>query len=127
MSPASPFERRIRARLAELERSGLKRLLRAPSGGDLSSNDYLNLAADPRVAAAFADAAAREGVGSTGSRLLRGHRAAFERLESRFAAFKGTERAVYFSSGYLANLAVLATLPEAGRTTLSAAAQHPRR
>src|SRR4051794_9101558 len=120
----NPLERRIRARLAQLERAGLERTLQAPSGVDLSSNDYLNLAADPRVAAAFADAAVREGVGSTGSRLLRGHRAAFERLESRFAAFKGTERAVYFSSGYLANLAVLATLAGAGGTIHSDAPEH---
>src|SRR4051794_18506671 len=120
----NPLERRIRARLAQLERAGLERTLQAPSGVDLSSNDYLNLAADPRVAAAFADAVVRDGVGSTGSRLLRGHRAAFEQLESRFAAFKGTERAVYFSSGYLANLAVLATLAEAGDTIISDARNH---
>jgi 8-amino-7-oxononanoate synthase len=118
------LERRIRARLAQLERAGLERTLQEQAGIDLSSNDYLNLAADPRVAAAFAGAVAREGVGSTGSRLLRGHRAAFERLESRFAAFKGTERAVYFSSGYLANLAVLATLAEAGDTIISDARNH---
>jgi 8-amino-7-oxononanoate synthase len=122
--PASPLERRIRARLAQIEGAGLERTLREPSGVDLSSNDYLNLAADPRVAAAFAGAAARDGVGSTGSRLLRGHRAAFERLESRFAVFKRTERALYFSSGYLANLAVLATLAEAGDTIVSDARNH---
>jgi 8-amino-7-oxononanoate synthase len=124
MSAASRFERRLRARLAGLERAALGRTLHEPCGIDLSSNDYLNLAADPRVAAAFRDAVAREGVGSTGSRLLRGHRAVFERLESRFAAFKGTERALYFSSGYLANLAVLATLAEPGDTILSDACNH---
>jgi 8-amino-7-oxononanoate synthase len=124
MSPARRFERRIRARLAELERAGLQRRLHEPAGIDLSSNDYLNLAADPRVAAAFRDAATREGVGSTGSRLLRGHRAAFDRLESRFAAFKGTERALYFSSGYLANLAVLATIADHGDTIVSDACNH---
>jgi 8-amino-7-oxononanoate synthase len=124
MSPASRFERRIRARLAGLERAGLHRTLHQPSGIDLSSNDYLNLAADPRVAAAFREAAARDGVGSTGSRLLRGHRLAFEQLESRFAAFKGSERAIYFSSGYLANLAVLATLAEPGDTIVSDERNH---
>jgi 8-amino-7-oxononanoate synthase len=119
MSPASRFERRIRARLADLERAGQYRTLHEPSGIDLSSNDYLNLAADPRVVAAFHEALARDGVGSTGSRLLRGHRSAFDQLESRFAAFKGTDRAIYFSSGYLANLAVLATLADRGDTILS--------
>jgi 8-amino-7-oxononanoate synthase len=124
MSPDSRFERRLPARLAELERAGLGRTLHEPCGIDLSSNDYLNLAADPRIVAAFRDAAARDGVGSTGSRLLRGHRAAFARLESRFASFKGTERALYFSSGYLANLAVLATLAEPGDTIVSDACNH---
>src|SRR4029077_19139339 len=54
-----------------------------------------------------------EGCGSTGSRLLRGERDSFSDLERSFAVFKGTERSLYFSSGYLANLAVLTTLPEA--------------
>jgi 8-amino-7-oxononanoate synthase len=54
-----------------------------------------------------------EGCGSTGSRLLRGERDGFADLERSFAVFKGTERSLYFSSGYLANLAVLTTLPEA--------------
>jgi 8-amino-7-oxononanoate synthase len=123
MSPVNRFERRIRARLAELERAGLHRTLHEPCGIDLSSNDYLNLAADPRVTAAFCNAA-RDGVGSTGSRLLRGHRSGFDRLESHFAAFKGAERAIYFSSGYLANLAVLATLAERGDTIVSDARNH---
>src|ERR1051325_5598634 len=50
MSPASRFERRIHARRAGLERAGLRRTLHEPSGIDLASNDYLNLAGDPRVA-----------------------------------------------------------------------------
>ena len=90
--------------------------LRAPAGIDLSSNDYLGLAADPRVKQRADEAVA--------SRRLRQHRlaAAARRsrrrsplVESRFAQFKGTERALYFSSGYLANLAVLTTFPERGR------------
>ncbi len=59
------------------------------------------------------------GAGSTGSRLLRGERDCFTALEQRFAAFKGTERSLYFSSGYLANLAVLTTFPEVGDTIFS--------
>ncbi|MEI9813751.1 MAG: hypothetical protein WDO18_14375 [Acidobacteriota bacterium] len=57
----------------------------------------------------MAKAVCEGGAGSTGSRLLRGDREAFEAVEDRFARFKGTERALYFSSGYLANLAVLTT------------------
>lgn len=59
------------------------------------------------------------GAGSTGSRLLRGERDCFTALEQRFAEFKGTERSLYFSSGYLANLAVLTTFGEAGDTIYS--------
>jgi 8-amino-7-oxononanoate synthase len=124
MSQGSPLEARLRARLAALDEDGLRRTLRAPSGVDLSSNDYLNLSTDPRVVGRFQAAAARDGVGSTGSRLLRGHRDAFARLESRFAAFKGAARALYFSSGYLANLAVLATLAEPGDTIVSDERNH---
>jgi 8-amino-7-oxononanoate synthase len=113
MPGGNPLDLRIRARLDSLRESGLLRTLRPPSGADFSSNDYLNLAADPRVVHGFVSGAAREGCGSTGSRLLRGDRTVFAAVERRFAQFKGAERALLFSSGYLANLAVLATLAEA--------------
>lgn len=119
----NPLADRVRARLADLGSRGLLRRLRPPAGIDLSSNDYLGLAAHPRVVRAFA-AAAGAGCGSTGSRLLRGHREAFSAVERRFAAFKETERSLYFSSGYLANLAVLSTLPEAGDTVYSDELNH---
>ena len=64
------------------------------------------------------------GAGSTGSRLLRGERDCFTALEQRFAKFKGTDRSLYFSSGYLANLAVLTTFPEAGDTIFSDERNH---
>jgi 8-amino-7-oxononanoate synthase len=115
---------RVAARLRSLGDAGLRRRLQPPAGIDLSSNDYLGLARDPRVVRAFADAVTREGCGSTGSRLLRGDREAFQDLERRFAAFKGTDAALYFSSGYLANLAVLATLPERGDLILSDERNH---
>jgi 8-amino-7-oxononanoate synthase len=60
----------------------------------------------------MAEAVHEEGIGSTGSRLLRGEREAFAAVERRFAKWKGAERSLYFSSGYLANLGVLATLAE---------------
>jgi len=106
------LEQRLRARLLELERDGLLRTRRPPQGIDLSSNDYLGLSAHPLVKERMAAAVCSLGAGSTGSRLLRGERECFTQLEQRFAAFKGTERALYFSSGYLANLAVLTTFPE---------------
>jgi len=118
------FEIRLRRELAALEEHNLRRAPRPPSGIDLSSNDYLCLAAHPSVRRAMAEAAVREGCGSTGSRLLRGERECFRRLEARFAAFQGAERALYFSSGFLANLAVLSTFPQAGDTVFSDALNH---
>jgi 8-amino-7-oxononanoate synthase len=115
---------RLRQRLAEIEAGGLARSLCPPSGIDLCSNDYLGLARHPRLKQAMADAVLREGCGSTGSRLLRGERACFAQVERSFARFKGAERSLYFSSGYLANLAVLATFPEPGDVIFSDERNH---
>lgn len=108
------LEARIRGRLEELERNGLSRRLLPPTGIDLSSNDYLRFASHPALKERMAAAVMEEGCGSTGSRLLRGDRRCFSRIEQRFAAFKGTEAALYFGSGYAANLAVLSTFLEEG-------------
>ncbi len=115
---------RVRARVADLDSQGLLRTLRPPAGIDLSSNDYLGLAVHPRLTSRLSEAVERDGCGSTGSRLLRGHRERFAAIERRFARFKGTERSLYFSSGYLANLALLATLPEAGDVVYSDERNH---
>jgi 8-amino-7-oxononanoate synthase len=115
---------RIWDRLQTIQDDGLERTLRPPSGIDLSSNDYLGLSADPRVRQAMIDAVARDGVGSTGSRLLRGEREDFAGVERKFAAFKGADRALYFSSGYLANIAVLTTLAERGDVIFSDELNH---
>src|SRR5690349_13352686 len=98
MPAASSLEIRIRERLAELVAQGLLRSLSPPAGIDLCSNDYLNLSTHPAVTEAFREGVAREGCGSTGSRLLRGERDCFDRLEQRFARFKGTQRSLYFSA-----------------------------
>jgi len=118
------LEDRVRTRLADLRSQGLLRHPRPPSGLDLCSNDYLGLATHPSVVQRLGDALARDGCGSTGSRLLRGHRESFSAIERRFAALKRTERSLYFSSGYLANLAVLSTLPEAEDVVFSDAHNH---
>ena len=115
---------RIRERLHAIREGRLERSLRPPSGLDFSSNDYLGLSTHPRVVQAMVAAIEREGVGSTGSRLLRGEREAFAEIERRFAVFKGAERALYFSSGYLANLAVLTTFAEGGDVILSDSRNH---
>ena len=124
MPDTSELEARVRAHLAEIERAGLRRVLRPPSGIDLSSNDYLGLAEHPVVKERMAEAVMQWGAGSTGSRLLRGDRECFEAIEARFARFKGTERALYFSSGFLANLAVLSTFPQQGDVIYSDELNH---
>jgi len=124
MLPANrSLERRVRSRLRSLRSEGLLRTLQPPSGIDLCSNDYLCLSSHEFVRQGMARAAG-EGCGSTGSRLLRGERDAFQRLESRFAAFKGTERSLFFSSGYLANLAVLTAFAEPGDVIYSDERNH---
>jgi 8-amino-7-oxononanoate synthase len=115
---------RVLERLQAIRDGRLERSLQPPSGIDFSSNDYLGLSNHPRVVQAMIGAVEREGVGSTGSRLLRGDRTSFADIERRFAAFKGTERALYFSSGYLANLAVLTTFAEGGDVILSDTRNH---
>jgi 8-amino-7-oxononanoate synthase len=124
MPGTESFEHRIRTGLEELDHAGLRRTLRAPSGIDLSSNDYLGLATHPTLKQRMAAAVCEHGCGSTGSRLLRGERECFSAIERRFAQFKGTERSLYFSSGYLANLAVLTAFPESGDVIFSDERNH---
>ena len=78
------------------------------------SNDYLGLANDPAVIAAFQRGAARYGVGAGASHLVSGHSRAHQALEEELAAFIGCERTLLFSTGYMANLGVLSAL--AGKT-----------
>lgn len=75
-----------------------------------SSNDYLGLANDPRVVDAFCRGARRYGVGASASHLLGGHTQAHHELEEALADFAGTPRALLFSTGYMANLALLTVL-----------------
>jgi 8-amino-7-oxononanoate synthase len=78
------------------------------------SNDYLGLAAHPRVVAALQEGAALYGAGSGASHLVSGHSRAHALLEERLAAFEAphleSARALYFCTGYMANLAVLTAL-----------------
>ncbi|MCZ6830157.1 MAG: aminotransferase class I/II-fold pyridoxal phosphate-dependent enzyme, partial [Gammaproteobacteria bacterium] len=74
------------------------------------SNDYLGLASHPDLIAALQRAAADFGVGSGASHLVVGHSVVHHQLEEALAEFTGRERALLFSSGYMANLGVLTTL-----------------
>ena len=77
---------------------------------NFASNDYLGLAGDDRLIQAAVAATKEFGTGSTGSRLLSGHRELHRQLERAIAALKQTEDALVFSSGYLANLGAIAAL-----------------
>jgi 8-amino-7-oxononanoate synthase len=79
---------------------------------DLASNDYLGLGEDERLAAAAACAARTWGTGATGSRLVTGTTELHTELERELAAFTGAAAALVFSSGYLANLAVITALAQ---------------
>lgn len=106
------LEQKIRKLLDELDYRGLKRKLASPKGIDFSSNNYLGLAKDVRLQTAFIDAIRLEGVGSTASRLLRGERDCFRKVEEQFAEWKGTERSLYFATGYQANIGLMQTFFE---------------
>ena len=79
-----------------------------------ASNDYLGLAADPRLVEALIDGARHYGVGAGASHLIVGHHRAHHALEERLAAFTGFARALLFGSGYAANLAIVSLLARNG-------------
>jgi 8-amino-7-oxononanoate synthase len=104
---------RLREAAAARQAAGLRRRLIPRSPGDrrldLASNDYLGLSRDPRLAEAAAAAARTWGTGATGSRLVTGTTELHAELEEELADFTGAP-ALVFSSGYLANLAVVTAL-----------------
>lgn len=101
--------------LALLARTNRLRALAPRTGADFTSNDYLGLAGSERLRAAVA-AGVAEGlaIGSGGSRLLRGNDPEHELLEREAAAFFEAESALFFANGYMANVALLSTLPQKG-------------
>lgn len=134
---ASGWTAALEAELAGLDRRALRRAILTPDGGggarvridgrelvNFTSNDYLGLARDPRVAGAAADAARDHGASVSASRLLCGSTPLHDRLERRLAALKGREAALLYSSGYLANLGVLTALARPGDAIFSDALNH---
>ena len=77
---------------------------------NFASNDYLGLAQHPALREALTSAATRWGVGASAAHLLGGHREEHAALEDKLARWTGRERALLFSTGYMANLGVLGAL-----------------
>lgn len=98
------------AELEELRRRGLFRTLAPAAGIDFTSNDYLGLSHHPALRAAVIDALQSAPVGASASRLLRGHAGAHAELEQSAAEFFGTQKALFFGSGFAANFALFSTL-----------------
>jgi len=108
--------------LAAMDRLRTRRAVEARSAGGVRmrvegaellafcSNDYLGLASHPRVVEAFIDAAREWGVGSGASHLVSGHCREHHALEEELAEFALRPRALLFSTGYMANLAVVTAL-----------------
>ena len=117
----------VAKRLAELRRSGLHRRLRLIEGPQgprvlldgaevllLCSNNYLGFADHPRVRQAAGEAAERYGAGAGASRLISGSMSLHRKLEARLAEFEGSEAALLFGSGYLANIGTVTALAGSG-------------
>lgn len=101
------FDSEIQTRLEALAARNERRELAVSTGLSFTHNDYLGLSGHPRIAEAGKWALDVAGTGSRGSRLLGGHGRVFEETEARIARFFGSPDALFFSSGYLANLAIV--------------------
>ena len=121
--PRPDLLHRLAVQTAERESANLRRRLRTIDRADgpwleiggrrllsFCSNDYVGLAQHPQLIAALNRAAREEGVGSTSAHLICGHRREHAELEEALAAWSGRERALLFSTGYMANLGVLQAL-----------------
>lgn len=121
------FEQRLRASLTQRQEQGLyrQRLTLDSAQGpvvrlqgrdylNFCSNDYLGLAAHPRLVESFQRAAAQYGVGSGASHLVCGHSRPHHELEEALAEMTGRPRALLFSSGYAANTGTLTSLLQPG-------------
>ncbi|MFZ5580937.1 MAG: 8-amino-7-oxononanoate synthase [Pseudomonadota bacterium] len=130
-------EDRLRQRLAERHAANLYRHPRIAEGPSaphrvvdgrevlsFCSNDYLGLANHPEVIAAFKRGADEYGVGSGAAHLVNGHTRAHQALEDELAAFTGRERALLFSTGYMANLGVIGALAGRGDTVFEDRLNH---
>ena len=114
----------LRRRLRTLSASGPRPVLDGRPLVSFASNDYLGLAADRRLVEALGRGAAEEGAGAGAARLLGGSRPAHHALERAVASFKGTEAALLFGSGFVANATVIPALAGEGDLLVSDRLNH---
>jgi len=115
----------LQAGLRELESRSQRRTLVEITGVNLCSNDYLGLASNPALKQTVIEAVLKATqIGGTGSRLLSGHAAVWNELEEEFATFAGSEAALYFGSGYAANIGLLTSLANKNDVIFSDALNH---
>jgi 8-amino-7-oxononanoate synthase len=134
----SHFEESLRDDLARLDQQHRRRACPEVSGASrtaitlpadqpalsFASNDYLNLASDPRLAEAAAQAAHQTGFGASAARLVSGDLPAHRDLEAALAAHLQREAALLFPTGYQANIGVLTALAGADDLIVSDALNH---
>ncbi len=117
------MQKYLKRELEVLAEKGLRRTLRQLKGSqgreviidgrevlNFCSNNYLGLADDKRLIEAVQQSLEQEGFGSGASRLVCGNMEAHQQLEKTIAKFKGTERCLLFSSGYMANVGIISSL-----------------
>jgi 8-amino-7-oxononanoate synthase len=115
----------LQAGLRELESRSQRRTLVEITGVNLCSNDYLGLASNPALKQTVIEAVLNATqIGGTGSRLLSGHAVVWNELEEEFAAFARSEAALYFGSGYAANIGLLTSLANQNDVIYSDALNH---
>jgi 8-amino-7-oxononanoate synthase len=131
------FNDELENRLSQMKEKGLYRTLKTMQSAPeteveidgrkqivCSSNNYLGLSNDRRLIRAAQDAVETFGIGSSGARLTTGNTLLHEQLEKKLALFKKTESALLFSSGYLANIGVLSSIPGKSDVILSDQLNH---
>ncbi len=124
MTVQARFLADLTAGLAQREAAGLLRALALPAGVDVTSNDYLGYAQDPRLAAETAAFVERHGAGAGAARLLRGHLDIHAQAEAALAAFSQRDAALLFSSGWAANTGLWPALVGQDDCVFSHAANH---
>lgn len=118
------LQQRYRQRLTVSSPQQPQLSLKGQSHLAFCSNDYLGLANHPQVVASMQEAASIAGVGSGASHLVCGHNSYHQRLELALAEFTGRERAILFSTGYMANLGVVSALTGRGDNVLEDRLNH---